>query len=95
VQLAGGVSARFGVRVTAVFDGDAPRPGAGPASRAVRVVFSAAEELADDRIVALVRGLPAATPCLVVTSDRELGERCAAEHADVVPSATFLTWAGS
>ncbi|MGI8875016.1 MAG: NYN domain-containing protein [Egibacteraceae bacterium] len=95
VQLAGGVAARFGVRVTAVFDGDAPRPGAGPASRAVRVVFSAAEELADDRIVALVRGLPAATPCLVVTSDRELGERCAAEHADVVPSATFLTWAGS
>jgi hypothetical protein len=94
VQLAGGVAARFGVRMTAVFDGSDPRPGTGPASRAVRVVFSAADELADDRIVALVRGLPAATPCLVVTSDRELGERCAAEQADVVPSGTFLTWAG-
>jgi predicted RNA-binding protein with PIN domain len=55
------------------------------------VDFASDDETADDRIVRLVEGLDRDQPVLVVTSDRELADRCAALSADVVPSDAFLT----
>jgi predicted RNA-binding protein with PIN domain len=57
------------------------------------VDFASSDETADDRIVALVEGADEAQPVLVVTSDRELGRRCAALHVDVVPAEAFLATA--
>lgn len=90
VKLAGAVTARFRARVTVVFDGTEERPGPPPAARGVRVVFTSGEEIADERITDIVRGLSPDVPVLVVSSDRELGAAAAARGANVVSAATFL-----
>jgi hypothetical protein len=94
VRLAAGVVARYRLRAVVVFDStldeDAPPP---PGARGVVVDFASSDETADDRIVALVEGADEAQPVLVVTSDRELGRRCAALHVDVVPAEAFLATA--
>jgi len=90
VQQAAALASRFPVRPVLVFDGTEPHPGPRPASRSVRVVFTEGDELADERIVALVDGLADDEPGCVVTGDREVAEACRARHVDVVSSSAFL-----
>lgn len=94
VQLAGGVVARFSRPVTVVFDGTDPGAGSAPSARGVRVAFSAGEETADERILALVGGLPTDAPVLAVSSDRELAAACAELGANVSPARAFLEAVG-
>lgn len=94
VQLAAGVAARFGRILTVVFDGTEPGVGGLGSTRGVRVTFTAGEETADERIVELVRGTPADTPVLVVSSDREVASACADLGANVSPSRCFLEAVG-
>lgn len=94
VQLAGGVVARFGRVVTVVFDGTDPGAGNAPSARGVRVVFSAGEETADERILALLDGLSADVPVLAVSSDRELAAACANRGANVSAARAFLEAVG-
>lgn len=66
------LAARSGAEVTVVFDGGT-RPPVQPATpRGVRVLFSAAEEIADDVIRRLVSAEPQGRPVVVVTSDQEI-----------------------
>lgn len=78
--------------VTVVFDATAvaSRPVGVTAPRGVRVLFSRLGELADEEIIRLVRAEPAGRPVVVVTSDREVAETCAAAGARSVPSAALL-----
>lgn len=87
---AAAVGARYGCRVTVVFDGTEARSGDLPRKRGVGIAFTAGEETADDRIVALV-GADRDTPTLVVTSDREVAAAVRALGANVTPAAAFLT----
>jgi predicted RNA-binding protein with PIN domain len=64
--------AQRGAETTVVFDGG-ERPPAQPAvPRGVRVLFSAADEIADDLIRRLVAAEPSGRPVVVVTSDRQV-----------------------
>ena len=94
VRIAAGVASGRGVRVTVVFDGEGERTTAASAARVVRCMFTADEETADDRIVALVGELPPDAPVLVVTSDREVRERVEDLGANVVASGVFLQAVG-
>lgn len=95
VKHAGGVVARFGRRLTVVFDGTEERPAPAPAARGVRVVFSTGEEIADERVGHIVGQLDPSVPVLVVSSDGEV--RCAAEDtgANVASSRAFLEATGA
>jgi len=96
LALCGGVAARFGARLTVVFDGtDLVPPGSVHAPRGVRLCFSEGEEIADTVIVELVEELDPDQPVLVVTSDREVADQCAALGADVAPARSFLVVAGA
>lgn len=94
VQLAAAVVARFGRLVTVVFDGTEPDAGNAPSARGVRVVFSAGEETADERIVTLVAGLSDDVPVLAVSNDRELAAACVDLGANVTPVRAFLEAVG-
>lgn len=94
VQLGGAVVARFGRLVTLVFDGTDPGAGSMPSARGVRVVFSAGEETADERIVGLIEGLPGDVPALVVSGDREVASACADLGANISPVRAFLQAVG-
>lgn len=94
IRLAEGLAARYRRMVTVVFDSEHDRPGRAPASRGVRVVFSEADESADDRIVDHVASMHPDDPVVVITGDRDLGERCADLGADVMPSAALLAAVG-
>jgi len=78
--------------ITVVFDATAvaSRPVGVTAPRGVRVLFSRLGELADEEIVRLVRAEPFGRPIVVVTSDREVADTCAADGARAVPSAALL-----
>ena len=89
VRLVGGVVARFDVRPTLVFDGSADVEGAAPRARGVIVRF-AVDETADELLVALLDGLPADEPVLVVTSDREICDAATIRDANSVSAAAFL-----
>lgn len=89
VQLAGQVAARFRCRVTLVFDGTDVRAPV-RASRGVRVVFTEAPEIADERITLLIEGFGADTPVLVVSNDREVQADAANLSVDVVGVEAFL-----
>lgn len=91
VKLAAGVAARFRRRITIVFDGTEERLAPTPAARDVRVVFTAGQEIADERIVGIVDALRADVPVLVVSSDREVREAAEGRGANSAPSAAFLT----
>lgn len=95
LQLAGGVAARFDRRVTVVFDGTEVMPGTARAPRGVRLCFSAGDEDADARIVALVRGLPEDRPVLVATSDRQVRVDVTELGANVTSARAFLRIAGA
>lgn len=90
VAHAAAVAARYGCRVTVVFDGSEVRARDLPRLRGVSIAFTAGEETADDRIVALV-GADRVTPTLVVTSDREVAAAVRALGANVTPARAFLT----
>ena len=95
LKVAAGVAARYRVRPIVVFDGQEARPGGSLGRRGVLVVFSDPDETADERIVAILERLPAGTPALVVSSDREVKAAAAALHANTTGAATFLTAVGS
>lgn len=81
---------RYNVAASVVFDGNVVPPGTSRRSRrAAKVTYSRPSESADDHIVALLQELPA-YPIVVVTSDRELQERCAALGATIATSPQLL-----
>lgn len=95
VQLGGQVAARYRCGVIIVFDGTETRPAPPPSARGVRVLFTEGDEIADERIPAVVEALGRQTPVLVVSSDRAVQEAAAALDADVASSVTFLDAAGA
>lgn len=95
VKVCGGVAARYGRRMTVVFDGTEERPAPPPAARGVRVVFTAGEETADERIEGIVAALAREVPVLVVSSDRAVCDAARALGANVVSSGTFLAATGA
>jgi predicted RNA-binding protein with PIN domain len=85
------LGARCGAEVTVVFDG-AGRPPVQPrAPRGVRVLFSAADEIADDLIRRLVAAEPPGRPVVVATSDQQVVTDVQRSGAWSVPSAVLLT----
>lgn len=93
---AAGLAARTGAEITLVFDGGAeptaratPSAGRG-GTRGVRVLFSAAGEIADTLVVRLVDAEPAGRPIVVVSSDREVVTAVVRLGARAVPSAALL-----
>jgi hypothetical protein len=70
-----------------IFDGDRPR-GSSTRAHGLEVRFSGGGVIADDEIVFAVAAT--AVPVLVVTDDRELRDRVAAQGADVVGALVFL-----
>jgi hypothetical protein len=88
VQLIAPAVARRGIRPTVVFDGE--RAGNAPSPRGVGVRFTESGVTADDEIVLWVEATN--EPVVVVTDDRELGDRVTASGADVLATGPFL-WA--
>lgn len=93
-RLLAGVAAGREMRMTAVFDGEGERTSAAAAARIVRCVFTASQETADERIVAIVSALPDTAPVLVVSSDREVAAACEALGVNVIASGVFLAAVG-
>lgn len=93
-RLLAGVASSRDLRMTAVFDGEGERTSAAAASRVVRCVFTASQETADERIVAIVSALPDGAPAMVVTSDREVATACETLGANVISSGVFLQAVG-
>jgi len=89
-KLAAAAVARYSVRVVVVFDGARERVMAASATRGVRVVFTASDQTADERIVEIVSSLEANQPVVVVSSDREVRDDCEALGANVIASGAFL-----
>jgi hypothetical protein len=83
------VCRRLGVVISVVFDGTEriQRPTVPTVSR---VLFTADDETADDRIRSLVVELDQATPVVVVTSDRQLADDVRRRGATVVASEWML-----
>ncbi len=83
---------RWGAQITLVFDGAdvGPMPNTKVGLGAVRVVFTDAERIADDEIVALVNAEPPERQVVVVSSDNELRDRVAALGASVARSPALL-----
>ena len=86
----GALAARTGAEVTVVFDGATRPPVMPPAPRGLRVLFSAAGEIADDVIRRLVAAEPEGRPVVVVSSDREVARDIARAGAYPVASALLL-----
>jgi hypothetical protein len=84
------VAARLGVEITVAFDGGAKLPAQPPTPRGVRVLFSAADEIADDLIRRLVAAEPQGRPVVVVTSDQQVVTDVLAAGTWAVPSAVLL-----
>jgi predicted RNA-binding protein with PIN domain len=88
------LAGRTGAEVTIAFDGGAKPPAQPPTPRGVRVLFSAADEIADDLIRRLVGAEPAGRPIVVVTSDRQVATDVVRAGAWTAPSAVLLTRLG-
>ncbi|MDT4947766.1 MAG: hypothetical protein QOJ37_361, partial [Pseudonocardiales bacterium] len=86
--------AQSGAEVTVAFDGGAKPPAQPATPRGVRVLFSAADEIADDLIRRLVAAEPPGRPVVVVTSDRQVVADTARDGAWSVPSAVLLARLG-
>ncbi|HET6878412.1 MAG TPA: NYN domain-containing protein [Jatrophihabitans sp.] len=88
------LAAQSGAEITVAFDG-AQRPPAAPAApRGVRVLFSAAGEIADDLIRRLVAAEPSGRPVVVVSSDAEVVADTGREGAWTVASSILLARLG-
>ncbi|MCF6522972.1 NYN domain-containing protein [Streptomyces sp. JJ36] len=86
-----GLAAQSGAEVTCVFDGaELAAPVLLAPPRGVRVLFSKPGQTADELIRQLVRAEPAGRPVVVVSSDREVADGCAAAGARPVASALLL-----
>ncbi len=85
----GALAARTSAEITVVFDGAAVAA-ARPPARGVRVLFSPPGVLADHVINDLVRAEPAGRVIVVVTSDREVVDRAAADGARTAASSALL-----
>jgi predicted RNA-binding protein with PIN domain len=87
---------RLGCGVVCVYDGDAVlqsagwRATGGARHRAIRVVFSDAEEEADEVVVREVANLPKRVPVVVASSDAWVREHAEAAGAVVVPAESLL-----
>jgi len=81
-----------GAEITCVFDATSAssRPVAAGAPRGVRVLFSAAGELADELIVRLAAAEPEGRPVVVVTNDREVIEAVRPLGGGALPSGALL-----
>ena len=83
---------RLGCRVLCVFDGDGSGPFAATARPGgIRVVFSEADEEADEVVVREVEDQPKRIPVVVVSSDAWVREHAEAAGAVVVPADALLT----
>ena len=81
------VQQRTRCEITCVFDGGGLEGRvAAPSVRGVRVLFSAADDSADDLILRLVRAEPVGRVVVVVSSDREVADGARAAGARSVPS---------
>jgi predicted RNA-binding protein with PIN domain len=88
------LAARRGAEVTVVFDGRT-RPAVQPRTpRGVRVLFSAAEQIADDVIRALVAAEPAGRVLIVATSDQQVVADVRRAGTWTVPSGGLLALLG-
>ncbi|HLR95148.1 MAG TPA: NYN domain-containing protein [Jiangellaceae bacterium] len=73
VQALGALGSRTGAEITCVFDGAAVATGtSAPAARGVRVLFSPADQIADDVIRDIVRAEPEGRAVVVASSDQDL-----------------------
>ncbi|GEB52271.1 RNA-binding protein [Streptomyces cacaoi] len=94
LRLLGGLAvlaAQSGAEVTCVFDGaELAAPVLLAPPRGVRVLFSQPGQTADELIRRLVRAEPPGRPVVVVSSDREVADGCAAAGARPVASALLL-----
>ena len=84
------LAAQSGAEVTVAFDGGRKPPVQPAVPRGVRVLFSAADEIADDLIRRLVAAEPAGRPVVVVTSDRAVALDTGRDGAWSVASALLL-----
>ena len=87
------MAARTSAEVTVVFDGAAVATSR-PAGRGIRVLFSPPGVIADDVIRDLVRAEPIGRVLIVVSSDKEVVDRAAADGARTAPSAVLLAALG-
>lgn len=88
------LAGRCGAEITVAFDGRT-RPTVQPRRpRRVRVLFSAAEQIADDLIRALVAAEPPGRPLLVATSDQQVVSDVQRAGAWTVASAVLLSALG-
>ncbi|MDT0382484.1 NYN domain-containing protein [Streptomyces sp. DSM 42041] len=94
LRLLGGLAvlaAQTGAEMTCVFDGaELAAPVLLAPPRGVRVLFSKPGETADELIRRLVRAEPPGRAVVVVSSDREVADGCAAAGARPVSSALLL-----
>ncbi|NGO68110.1 RNA-binding protein [Streptomyces sp. SB3404] len=94
LRLLGGLAvlaAQSGAEVTCVFDGaELAAPVLLAPPRGVRVLFSKPGQTADELIRRLVRAEPPGRPVVVVSSDREVADGCAAAGARPVASVLLL-----
>lgn len=88
------LAGRSGAEVTVVFDGGDKPPAQPAVPRRVRVLFSAADEIADDLIRRLVAAEPDGRPLVVVTSDQQVVTDAQRAGAWTVPSAVLLARLG-
>lgn len=94
LRLLGGLAvlaAQTGAEMTCVFDGaELAAPVLLAPPRGVRVLFSKPGQTADELIRRLVRAEPQGRPVVVVSSDREVADGCAAAGARPVASVLLL-----
>jgi predicted RNA-binding protein with PIN domain len=88
------LAAQSGAEITVAFDGGDKPPAQPPAPRGVRVLFSAADEIADDLIRRLVAAEPAGRPVVVVTNDQQVISDTSRTGAWAVPSEVLLARLG-
>jgi len=90
----GALAARTGVEVTVAFDATAAPPGAAASvatPRGVRVLFSAAGQLADDLIRELLAAEPAGRTVLVASSDQAVAASVRAADGWPIPATVLLS----
>jgi hypothetical protein len=93
VEASENLARRFGTDVTIVFDGADVVGASADGRRLVRVMYSAAEETADDVLRAEVRRIPVTVGVVVVTDDAEIVGDVRAMGANVVASRVFAALA--
>jgi predicted RNA-binding protein with PIN domain len=92
-RLIGGLAplaAQSGAEITVAFDGGEKPPVQPATPRGVRVLFSAADEIADDLIRRLVAAEPPGRAVVVVTNDRQVIRDTGSDGAWAVPSQVLL-----